>query len=181
MLMEISISSIDAARDQLEEAIAMLFQKRSPIATHTLASAARGILIGLTKHTDVMSMSKYIEKFIPKVERKATIDAWHEAQNFFKHSRHKSKTLTFNSEDTEIFILDACLMYMCFTKKSFNSLNLFYVYMQSKYPDIPILPDHIAQQIGDMNLDKDKCAEIFQKQFTKNQDDIFDLPINMGQ
>jgi hypothetical protein len=86
---EFAISKIDAARRQLECAIRLYFGSSDAIAIHTLAAAARNMLIDLCIHRGAKSdifRDGLVERYV-KPEHHATVRArYRRAENFSEHA-----------------------------------------------------------------------------------------------
>ncbi|MFO7559236.1 MAG: hypothetical protein R6X10_10440 [Desulfobacterales bacterium] len=108
---KINISKLKAARAQLDAAIEMYFVSDNPVATHTLTSAAYNILrdIALKSGSDCPFLKTgYINEY-PESKRKMIRNFLNRPENFFKHAdRDPNGTIEFDTELTELFLLDAC-------------------------------------------------------------------------
>ncbi len=111
MKKKIKISKLDAAKRHLETAIRLYFNYGDPIAIHTLACAAHGILSDLNEEHkgNPMLVSDYLikdehKKYFRKMIR--------EPQNFFKHAnKDPENTIDFNPDVSHFFIFDAISKY----------------------------------------------------------------------
>jgi hypothetical protein len=109
----ISITKIEAAREQLKEAILLFLQRKNPVVVHTLASAAHQVLYDLCRVKGIDDPSILYDKSIIKAEmRKELIRLMREPQNFFKHAENDSeKILKFYPDNTHLHIFDAIEMW----------------------------------------------------------------------
>lgn len=113
----IKITKFDAARRQLETSIRMFLREEDPIAIHTLAFAAHGVLYDIGKKRGVISLLKG-NPIIKKEARKMFENMIRKAGNFLKHGRHDASTsLEFNLESNEYFLFDAAEMYQQLARK----------------------------------------------------------------
>ena len=104
-------TKIEAARQQLSAAIELFFTTENPIAVHTLTAAAYNVLKDLAKRQGLeypFLKNGYLDS-LPERERAETWAFLNNPENFFKHAdRDPDKTLEFNTDLTELLILDAC-------------------------------------------------------------------------
>ena len=107
------IAKLDAARRQLETAVALYFHQADPVSVHTLTAAAYDVLRDLNKTTSSAPMIKdwaptYIkDEYVDEFRRKLN-----EAQNFFKHAdKDPEHVLNFQPDQSELLLLDACWTY----------------------------------------------------------------------
>lgn len=83
---EIELSKLDAARRQLDAAIRLLFANDDPVAVHTLAHAAFGVLKGIAEHR---GGSRVLAHAAGEASRYSSGKYWLDfnlAGNFLKHS-----------------------------------------------------------------------------------------------
>jgi hypothetical protein len=120
----IVIPKLDAARRQLEMAVELFFEKRDPVAIHTLCCAAYDIIDGVCQDRggiEVFCKRRYTTK--PGALRRADINA---PQNFFKHADDDPKSsLEFYPEMTEPLMADACRTFMELTGESVTPFICF--------------------------------------------------------
>jgi hypothetical protein len=83
------LTKIVAAERQLEAAFFLMLNDVSPEAVHTLVSAVRGILYGLSKHEENAILKKWDESVLARVvgPDKKEIRKWqNDIANFLKHA-----------------------------------------------------------------------------------------------
>ena len=111
---ELRVTKLDAAKRQLETYIRLYFHEGDPVAMHSLAAAAFGIIkdINAQNGGDETLFEKMLEAIKPEL-RDEIRGKMVEAQNFFKHAdRDPDETLLFYPESTEFMALDACSKYI---------------------------------------------------------------------
>jgi hypothetical protein len=110
----ITITKLGAARQQLETAILLFFDRRDPVAIHTLVGAAYDIIDDVNQRrggTEMFVKHRYVQ-----LPGRPEIGAINSPQNFFKHAdRDPDAELEFFPEMTESFLVDACRKYMDLT------------------------------------------------------------------
>ena len=131
------ISKLEAAERQLIEAINLFFERRDEIAIHTLVGASHQILLDIAKLN-----GKYIGllkdgNYIREEKRKEYFKKINGYRNFFKHGeRDVEKTLKFNTELNEFWILDAIEIHKHLTIHKFiYEFLVFSHWFISKRPD----------------------------------------------
>lgn len=112
--MKISVSKMDAARSQLEEAILLFFEERDPVSIHTLVGASLQLLNDHINKGKVWDNNLLLHDetiYIKDKYRKFWHDKLNEAKNFFKHAdRDLEKgitTIEFETDLNEVFIFEA--------------------------------------------------------------------------
>ncbi|HGY90121.1 MAG TPA: hypothetical protein ENK43_02995 [Planctomycetes bacterium] len=130
-----TVSKLDAARRQLEEAIFMVFERRDEIAIHTLAGAARQVLLDLGKKVGQESLitdSKFIRPGMMDEVRRLI----NRPQNFFKHAdRDAEQDFEFFPEATPFYILDAVCLYEALAKTKTPPMVVFFVWHCLSFPN----------------------------------------------
>lgn len=119
-----TVSKLDAARRQLETAVNLYFHEGDPVSIHTLTSTAYEVLRDIN---DGQSMIKdWMKDYIRPEVLKEFRDKVNEGQNFFKHAdRDAEKTLIFEPETTQIWLMDACLTYKRISQERVPLLEVF--------------------------------------------------------
>lgn len=113
----LQLSKLDAARRQLETAIALYFQDGDPVSIHTLACAAHEIIQTLNHKSGGQPTLKqqfrsdlrpdYVKRFYVRLDA---------AKNFFKHAdKDPDALIQFSQFESEIVMLDACWTHRRFT------------------------------------------------------------------
>lgn len=107
------LRKIHTAERNLEEAVRLFFEKRDPIAVHTLASAAQGVVRDIARsrgldHTSILDDNP----LITENNRQKWISAINAPRNFFKHAdKDPEGLLDFEEEENIITLLDAAIIY----------------------------------------------------------------------
>jgi hypothetical protein len=154
------VSKLDVARRQLREAILLFFERRDPIAIHTLAAAAHQILHDLGRAKGGLSAIKD-NPYIRPEKRKEFIAIIHAAQNFSKHAdRDPNEEFEFRLAFTPLYIFDAVQMWNALTDKLFKEAFIFYMWFGIKNPHL------IANQSAKA------IFETFGQQLSENVDDF---------
>jgi hypothetical protein len=136
------VTKIDAARRQLETAIELYFADRDPIAVHTLAAAAEGVLAGLLE--ELGRPNELLEQILPE-HRDTVRKLMREAQNFFKHAdRDAGAVLEFEPDSTEVVLFIACRSHAELAKNTAPMLCMTW-WMLLRHPDFLLDPKDRAQ------------------------------------
>ncbi len=135
------ISKIDAAIRQLQVAIRIFFERKDPLAVHTLAAASQQLFLDLGKIRDIKSL--YLNSELIRLEKRSEVyEKFREAQNFLKHAdRDPEASLKFNREINSIVLFDACHLCENVTGKHFTEIpeiHVFVGWFYMKYPDLLI-------------------------------------------
>ncbi len=130
------IGKLEAARRQLEEAIRMLFEGRDSLAIHTLTAAAHQVLAdlgqgqgfgGYVRNKDLIKEGQW-------AEWKGVIK---EAENFLKHADNDPNgQLTLDAKITELFLIDALMLYEFLSKTVPHAFLVYRVWLLSNYPSL---------------------------------------------
>lgn len=147
----LTISKLDAAKRQLETFIYLYFNSGDPVAIHTLAAAAFGIIRDLNlKAGGKPTIQEWMfENVLP--EHKSLLRAkLNEAQNFFKHADHDHEsTLKFNPESSKFLAWDACSKYIELTSETPPLFQIYHGWMMLTHPEIFTLPDNDKLKLKD--------------------------------
>ena len=110
----ITITKIEGARRQIEAAVALWFQDGDPVVVHTLVAAGHQVCNDILRKPNGKSESPVLfnTALFPgdewELHRKFTV----KLENFLKHAkRDPSEKITFNTAQTEMYILDAILLW----------------------------------------------------------------------
>ena len=110
-----TISKIDAARRQLECAIRLYFNDGDAISIHTLAAAARNVLLDLCRYrgqSSAILREELIKNYVKPEHAKDVRAVYKRAENFFKHAdSDPDEVLTFDPEGSEYFLFEATEAY----------------------------------------------------------------------
>ncbi|MBT3864792.1 hypothetical protein HOF67_02050 [Candidatus Peregrinibacteria bacterium] len=131
------IKKIDVAKRQLDTAIIMFFEKKDPIAIHTVACAAYDILRNLVGDKKVKELQTLKDNsLISEKQKKDWYRELNRPQNFFKHAKKDPlETLDFQPQITEFFIGDACNLYRYLTKDFSSAMVVFSTWYFMKNPN----------------------------------------------
>jgi hypothetical protein len=131
------VTKIDAARRQLEAAIELYFAGRDPVAVHTLAAAAEGVLAGLLE--GLGRPNELLQQIMPE-HRKMVLRKMREAQNFFKHAdRDADAVLEFEPDSTEVVLFMACRSHAELAKNTTPMVCMTW-WMLLHHPDLLLDP-----------------------------------------
>jgi len=110
------ISKLDAARRQLDTAIALYFNDGDPVAIHTLAAAAFEVVTGLREHAG--QPDELIELIVPEF-RDEFRRMWRASQNFLKHAdRDPEATIELDTSLTETMLFLGAQRYAAIDRKT---------------------------------------------------------------
>jgi hypothetical protein len=119
------LGKLDAARRQMEAAIALFFQNGDPVAIHTLASAAYDVIDNVNQSWGGKEM--FVKRRYTRLPGRLTRAELNSVQNFFKHADNDPEAeIEFFPEMTEPIMADACKAYM---EISGESVALFHCMM----------------------------------------------------
>lgn len=141
------MTKLDAAKRQLETAIRLWFQSADPISIHTLAAAARQVLVDINKKRGGEPMGADRPEIRPE-GRKHLHKVLADVEDFFKHAdKDPEATLTFTPEATRFFILEAADRYLELAGEQPPILRVFIIYHALTHPEIfkPQFVDQIRQ------------------------------------
>jgi hypothetical protein len=100
----VTVSKLDAASRQLDNAIRLFLAEGDPVAIHTLAAAAAQVSADLMKAKGLTSLVRSAS-LIREDRRKEVLRTMAAPENFFKHAdRDSNESIEFNPETTEYFI-----------------------------------------------------------------------------
>ncbi len=134
--MSISISSIQAAKEQLNEAIIIFFNEGSDVAVHSLVANSHEIL-KKELHLKEPKSLVLLEEILRRVEgetKEKLAGFMVKAKNVFKHANPGQK-VKFASEINQIWIWDACLMYQKITGKISREMMCFTIWLYTNEPE----------------------------------------------
>lgn len=132
----VTVSKLEAAERQLREAIRLFFDRRDPIAIHTLAGAASQILYDLAKHKGLVS---YIRgnPLVRENMRGKWVAMLNEAQSFFKHAdRNPDGIYEFPIHSTRAFLLEGVSLYEQLAGKLFWEAQVYSIWFALKHSDL---------------------------------------------
>jgi len=130
------ITKLDAGISQLKEAIYLFFERRDPIAVHTVAGAASNLLFNLGEHEKVDSPVRG-NPHVREDKKALWIFKINEAQSFFKHAdRDPDTDFEFDSWITEILIFEGCFLVEALTGEMFPEAKFFTMWFSVKHPEL---------------------------------------------
>ena len=135
-----SASKLDAATRQLHMAIRLYFQDADPLAIHTLAGAAHGILADLARHRGHESGFQSTGAGVQTGQHAFVVRMIKEARVFLKHAdRDPEAVLTFNTDWTDFLLFDAIRMHLSVADEIDLINAIFIIWLSTKYPSVLLL------------------------------------------
>lgn len=136
----IRLTKLDAIRAQLDAAIELFFTTENVVATHTLVAAAYNALKDIAKHEGAehpFLKTEYLQS-LSEAERTRTIKFINEPENFFKHAdRDPGTEIFFNTELTELLLVDACAYFRCIKNGRPKHYDVFLLWAGKMKDEIP--------------------------------------------
>lgn len=133
--LSIRLDKLEVAERQLCEAIRLFFERRDPVAIHTLTAAAHAVLHDLGKKNGTRSMLKDLAP-IREEKRKEWDRLLNAAQNFFKHAdRDPKECYDFHYEASKFYMLDAVDMLLALTRSIPKEAFVFRIWICAKHPE----------------------------------------------
>lgn len=164
----VPVSKIDAVKQQIDEAIWMFFNRRNPIAIHSIVGAAHQVLHDLTDRNS--SMIKNDRAASASSKNKNWYRRLNKEYNFFKHAEtDKDKTINFDPLLHTYYLVDCVYMYRALTGESPHNHNIFDAWFALANPNAignqssKLLAEQSAKSV--LNPDN---FELFLKQIEKN-------------
>jgi hypothetical protein len=108
----LQVTKLDAAREQLQEAITLFFEDRSAIAVHTLVLSAHQVLHDYTdRKASMIKNDRALNE-----NGQSIIQRYNKEFNFFKHAKgDRDATLAFHPELHTFFLADALHLFAAAT------------------------------------------------------------------
>jgi hypothetical protein len=134
----VSITKLECARRNLRAAIHMFFERGDPIAIHTLAAAAQGVIRDVARARGLDRTSiLHDHPNVPGDRRKEWIKQLNAPRNFFKHADSDPEgTLEFDPEANETLILDAVLILGEVDAEHLSEANVFIGWVTTANPEL---------------------------------------------
>ena len=132
----IRVGKLDAARRQLEAAIALWFSDGDPVSILTLAFAAYEVIHVISKKRDPNRRDLLFDSAIVKDEQRSNFNKWIKATpNFFKHANNDGEAvIEFHPSLAEMFLMFATLgVELCGERKNTAEIAYFW-YLQITHP-----------------------------------------------
>jgi len=132
------IDKIESAVRQIKESICLFFERRDPVAIHTLAFAGHKILYDLCYNKgmkDKLSYSLRDYIYVPQEKRKEWYNLLSSTANFIKHADHDGDDkILFDPKISEAFMLDATYLYQNLRTDLFHEGAVFRTWFFLRYP-----------------------------------------------
>lgn len=130
------ISKLEAAERGLREAICLFFERRDPIAVHTLAAASQQILRDIARRSSLAYVGfLHDHPNLRKDLKSEWIQILNEPRNFFKHADSDSTaTLEFDEILNEILIIDAVGILAQISKTPHAEAAIYAAWYELRYP-----------------------------------------------
>jgi hypothetical protein len=139
------LSKLEAAERQLKTALQMYAEKKEPVATYTLAAAARTVIRDLARHENFGSILEDTPQNGFCIEQRQFRKILNSTQNFLKHADKDPKDIHDFRADTVCFILfDAVEMLTRIQKDLFIEALAFRHWFFAVYPSL--LLDEVTRQ-----------------------------------
>ena len=140
------VTKLDAAGEQLVEAITLFFEDRSAIAVHTLVHAAHQVLHDYTSRSASMIKN---ERALNEHGRDV-MHRYNKEFNYFKHAKDdKNQTLRFDPELHKFFLADALHLYAAATEGSWphphRVFNIWFILKRPHMVEAEIAKKAVAQ------------------------------------
>lgn len=133
-----TIDKIEAARRNLAAAVRLFFERGDPIAIHTLAAAAQGVLRDIARfrglgHTSLL----HDHPDISAADRREWIRILNKSRNFFKHAdADPNGELEFDEAENEMLLLDACLILHDVSNTALSEANVYIGWFTTANPTL---------------------------------------------
>jgi hypothetical protein len=146
------VGKLEAGKRLLGEAITLFFEERDPLAIHTLAASAQGVLRDIAIATNAEHASiLHDHPYVRPERRKEWINAINAPRNFLKHAdKDPDGVLEFDEIENENLLLDAVLLYATVSETPLSAANVFMGWFTTKHPELREAISH--NQIGDYCL-----------------------------
>ena len=157
------IDKLEAARRNLAAAVRLFFERGDPIAIHTLAAAAQGVIRDVARarglaHTSIL----HDHPDIPAEARKEWMKILNAPRNFFKHAdADPDGTLDFDESANETLLLDACLILSEVSDRALSEENVYLGWFTTANPALRGALSN--NQIGDYAVRNDISPQDFEK------------------
>lgn len=126
-------TKLEAAREQIESAIRLLFDGELTVSTHTLCSAAFNILRDLSKKKD----GDFAFEVEVRIKPEFVNLFWNKHANFSKHAdKDPDEVLKFNDMATAVKLMLCCWGYKDLTGSRTPIMEAFCSWMLALYPHL---------------------------------------------
>jgi hypothetical protein len=132
-----TLTKLDVARRQLDEAIRMFFEKRDTVSTHTVASAAAQVIADLGRARGFPGWTRNPDIFKPGRYKEWRADLT-KFEAFFKHAgSDPNASCDFHPELTPLFIMESVHLFWGLSSKQFTWPGLvFAIWFCLTHPDM---------------------------------------------
>jgi hypothetical protein len=145
----VTISKLEAAKRNLAAGVRLFFERGDPVAIHTLAAAAQGVIRDIARsrgleHTSIL----HDNPLVPPEQQKEWIRALNAARNFFKHAdKDPDDQLEFNEDTNESLLLDSVLILSEIDHQALSEAKVFIGWFTTAHPELRGAV--VNNQIGD--------------------------------
>lgn len=147
----LAVSRIQAARQQLDAAIALYFISDDVVSSHTLLFAAIGILNPMWQArggSDLLLADK-----VKPEDRDAWLATMKESSNFFKHGKKEgdpNEVVHFRPQLDELSLFETILAYREIASGITDNMTIFIWWIRRKYPRLRLEPlDEVEKVLAD--------------------------------
>jgi hypothetical protein len=155
-----SVSKCEVATRQLRAAIRLYFEDAEPLAIHTLAGAAHGLLRDLLRRR-ASPPSSHVEAGVASDKVAFVAKMVGDAKNFFKHAdRDPEGVLSFNTDWTDFLLYDAIAMHVRLTLELTREDLFFIMWITAKYPTVLLLDELTEGRIDELRQVFPKLASV---------------------
>lgn len=152
------IPKLEGAERQLSEAITLYFERRDPVAIHTLSAAAHQVIYDLALKKGIKASLLKDGLYIRPEKKKEVSRKVAAAENFLKHAdKDPDAVLEFNPGTTVYFIVDAIQLHNQVAGKYLPSGQIFLIHFLQKNPDVfePEVAAAIIKPLAAIRIDPD--------------------------
>lgn len=136
-LTPVTLSRQRVAREEIDQAIDILFAEGSSIAVNVLAWAANDVLRGVARKHGSETFHDTLEKFVPDDQKKLWRDAIRESYWFMKHSdRDPDRTIDFYEESSVVSLFLAVTDYRTVYGKYTLPMTVFISWFGANHSDL---------------------------------------------
>jgi hypothetical protein len=166
---KLKLSKLDCARRQLEMGIELYFMERDPVSIHTLAGAARQLLVDINKHRGgkpLMTEIEALKGIVILGKEKELSQLFKKAENFFKHADYDPEAIIdFAPEFNEVVLWEASVKYYELTSETTPVMGAIKIWFAARHPDL--FTEGAFEQEGFKN--RFQSAASWVKSLTKTQ------------
>lgn len=131
----VRVTKLEAARRELDMAVAQFFADGDEVGVHTLTAAARELLEDLALREERKSLVESMIDLVVEDKRTEFRNRILEPQNFMKHAdRDPDAILEFSPFITHMLLRDAVWLYCVLSGEKIPLFNLFSIWFVVAYP-----------------------------------------------